>query len=246
MEKISFDSTDGMQLVGCYYPAESEYGVVIAHGSSSNKDREKLVMLSEELSKLEVGVLRFDCRGSGESDDGMVTVQGYLDDLRAAMGHMRSKNHTSLGIMGDSLGGLTALLAYNTEANINAMVLWAPVTAAKTPGIFGTGTAKELAQKGYVEQEKDGRAFKYPAQYLRERERIKQEVLCSRVKCPILILHGDKDESVPLKQSRDAMQYFSSESELYVVEGGKHRLDKKLDVVIPKTVEWFRMHLVGA
>lgn len=240
MQKVCFPNRAGIILRACYYPADSDAGVIIAHGSSSNKDREKLVTLSEMINHQGIPVLRFDCRGSGESGKGDVTVRGYFEDLCSAREFMIVQGHRYQGLMGDSLGGLSALKAY--DANVTAMVLWAPVTAAKAPGML-KGREDELSEKGHLEKYKDGRTFRFPREYFDERKSVNQQELCSRVNCPVLILHGDRDTAVPLQHSKRAIEYLSDDSRLVIVKGGTHNLEESLEKVIPETVEWFRTYL---
>lgn len=240
MQNIRFPSRSGTILAGTYHSADSDAGVIIAHGSSSNKDREKLVYLAEELNKTGLPVLRFDCRGSGGSGKGEVTVRGYFEDLCSARAFMLVQGHRYQGLMGDSLGGLTALQAY--DANVRAIALWAPVTAAKAPGMLN-GNEEQLREKGYIERQKEGRTFRFPREYFDERQSVDQEALCARVNCPVLVLHGDKDTSVPLQHSKRAMSYLPAESKLVIVKGGTHNLEESLERVIPRTVQWFRNYL---
>ncbi len=100
-----------------------------------------------------------------------------MDDLKSAINFVKDKGYSTMGLQGDSLGGLVSILSYNSE--IKAMVLWAPVTYKKVSGVLKKeGAKKELEEKGYVLKEKDGRTFKFPKSYFDIRENINQE------KCP--------------------------------------------------------------
>ncbi len=66
------------------------------------------------------------------------------------------------------------------------------------------------------------------------------------MKCPILILHGDKDNIVPLKQSKNAIKIIKSDvKELKIIKGAGHGLEKLKHEkqVINLTLNWFRRFL---
>ncbi|MBL7205983.1 MAG: prolyl oligopeptidase family serine peptidase [Candidatus Aenigmarchaeota archaeon] len=79
--------------------------------------------------------------------------------------------------------------------------------------------------------------------YFTERMSINQEEIVSKIKCPVLIIHGDQDESVPLDQSKSAMKYLSNNSKLEIVEDGDHRLNEKINIIVPLSVNWFKKYI---
>lgn len=246
MEKVTFQNSKGLDLVGALHKPDEKTDsiVIISHGSTSNKDRKKLVDAATEYSKNGIAALRFDFGGSGDSYDSEITVSGQIEDLKAAIEYVQDAGYSNIGLQGDSLGGLVSILNYAPE--IKAMVLWAPVTSKKVPTpLTDENARKELEEKGYItiNKIKDNTTFRLPQQYFDERLAVDQEKILSAVKCPVLIVHGDADELVPVEHSKEAMKYLSSESQLEVISGGQHKLDKKLEQVIPLSVEWFKKFL---
>ena len=67
---------------------------------------------------------------------------------------------------------------------------------------------------------------------------------------PTLLIHGDKDELVPIDHSRKmlaAMEKAKAGCKLVVVEGAGHGFSQKQnqEVVLPATIEWFEKHLAA-
>jgi acetyl esterase/lipase len=67
---------------------------------------------------------------------------------------------------------------------------------------------------------------------------------------PVLLIHGDKDELVPVEHSRKmraALEKAKVANKLVVVEGAGHGFSptQNQDVVRPALLEWFETHLVG-
>ncbi len=244
MDKIIFQNSKGMNLVGALHvPQEkTSSAVIISHGFTSNKDRERLIRLAEALSENSFAVLRFDFGGCGESEDREITIQDQVDDLKCAINYMRENRYQDVGLLGESLGGLTSILAY--DESINTIVLWAPVTQSKTPSfIQKEELQQELNETGIIIYKKDGREFKVPKEYLKERQAINQKEILSKIKSPVLIIHGDQDNTVPLEQSEAAMQFLPEGSGIKIIKDGDHKLDDKMNVVIPLSVNWFKKYL---
>ncbi len=245
MQKVNFQNSRGLNLVGILHiPKEkTEYTITVSHGFTATKDRMRLIQLSESLHKEGFAVLRFDFGGCGESEDSYITLKGQVDDLKSAINYLRDNGYKKIGLWGESFGGLDSILAYDKQ--IKTMVFHAPVTKAKTPSIFqGEEYLKELKGKEYVVYKKDGREFKIPKQYLIERQSINQKEILSKIKCPILIINGDKDDVVPLENSKEAMQYLPNKSKLEIIKGGGHKLnEKEWDKVISLSIGWFKKYL---
>lgn len=244
MKKITFQNSRGKNLVGVLHtPKEkTNSAVIVSHGFAANKDRARFIKLAESLSENGFTVLRFDFGGCGESEDEEITVQNQVDDLKSAINYMRKNEYKNIGLLGESLGGLISILAYDED--IKALVLWAPITQSKTSTIIQKEELqKELNGRGFIIYKKDGREFKIPKEYLEERQAVNQKEILSKIKSPVLIVHGNKDNSVPLEQSKSAMQFLSESSKLEVIKDGDHKLDNKMNIVIPLSVSWFKKYL---
>jgi len=241
MEKVSFKSSEGLNLTGVLYPANSNKAIIISHGFTANKDRPRLIKLAEFLSRENFAVLRFDFGGSGNSYETPINIDLQIDDLKSAIKFMKNKGYGEIGLLGESLGGLISILCYSQD--IRTIILFAPVTASKKSSIFEEGMEKELAEKGFATKHKDGKIFKIPKEYFEARDNINQEEILSKIKCPILIIHGTEDDSVSLEDSKEAMQYLPEGSKLEIIEGAGHKLEEDIDRVIILSLNWFKKHL---
>ncbi len=239
-EKVNFSNSRGLNIVGVFHFPDNKTNkvIVISHGFTSNKDRIRTVRTAEKLSEEGFAALRFDSCGSGESDFDSVTVKKYLDDLESAIDFVKSRGYRKIGLVGESLGGLTSILAYNKE--IKFMVLEAPVTKAKKPGfVEDKAMERQIRDSGFALYKKDGRDFKIEGKYLKERENVNQKEILSRIECPVLIIHGDKDKTIPLEHSKEALNYIQK-SRLEIVKGADHKFsgyEKELVDICSKWVK---------
>ncbi|MBU3941755.1 MAG: alpha/beta hydrolase, partial [Nanoarchaeota archaeon] len=192
-------------------------------------------------------ILSFDFSGCGESDDDTLTVEKQVDDLNSAIKFVKSKGYQNIGLFGHSLGGLISLKCFTPE--IVTMVLWAPVTNKikyRWDKRYSKEQLQELEDKGYLTLIRDKgvrRKILIDKRMLAYRESIDQKDLLNNVNCPIMIIHGNKDESVPYTDSQDVIKLLSSDSELEIIDGANHGFYNHLDILIDLTKKWFIKHL---
>ncbi len=249
-EKAIFKNSKGLELRGILHTPKGQTDsiVVMAHGFCSNKDRERTVETAELYAKNGIAALRFDFGGSGESYKTEITVGKQVDDLKSAIKFVKGKGYKKIGLQGESLGGLVSILAHN--AGIKAMVLWAPVTEKKKnvdKVLAQEGLSKEEFERiGHIVKKKDGKDFVIPKKYFEERIAVNQKKILSKIKCPVLILHGEKDDVVPLEDSKEAVKILKN-SKLEIIAGLGHRFkfdDKKVSLGL--SLKWFKEHLKEA
>jgi alpha-beta hydrolase superfamily lysophospholipase len=244
MQKVNFQNSEGLNLFGALHTPEetTNSAVIISHAFTASKDRKRLVETAEALANNGITAFRIDFGGCGESDEREITIKNQVDDLKSAISYLKNKGYDRIGLLGESLGGITSILAY--DESISTMVLWAPVTKSKIPTLIQKEEIKEeLNEEGYIIFHKEGREFKIPKEYLEERLNVNTKEILQKIKCPVLIIHGDADPTLPISDSKEAMQFLSQESQLEIVKSKEHIMDNVLGVVIPKTVSWFNRYL---
>lgn len=108
--------------------------VLFCHGLAGHKiGRHRMyVLLAEYLSKAGIASLRFDFRGSGDSegDFGEMSLEGEVDDAMKALDLLIKLPYIDtdkIGIFGRSFGGAIAIIAAHRFGKIKSIALWAPV-----------------------------------------------------------------------------------------------------------------------
>jgi fermentation-respiration switch protein FrsA (DUF1100 family) len=126
-EDVAFPSMDkDLTLRGWFLPGNATYpAIIMVHGNGYNRDDPTIGTLDIAAQLVESGysVLMFDLRGYGESDGSRVGG-GYLEkrDLEGAVAYVKSRGFDRVGVIGFSLGAVTALLAAAEDQDINAVV----------------------------------------------------------------------------------------------------------------------------
>ncbi len=249
--------SQGRQLVGMWHQPDVEPSpwpaVVFFHGFTGNKvEAHRLfVECARRLCERGIACLRFDFRGSGDSEGDFVdmTVLGEVADARAALAWVRAQTGVDakrIGVVGMSMGGLVAAYALGDDPGVRAAVLWNPVAnpqdmaeRRRTPD-----APSQIEQLGYVDR--NGWAVGLPfLSQLRELVPVERIV---RGNASVLIVYGDQDQSVPNEEAftyERALREAGRSAEIHGVAGGSHTFDPipcKREA-IDETIRWFLRHL---
>ncbi len=115
-ESITFKS-HGKILNGWFIPPDGNPAprpaIIAAHGWSNNASQ--MLPVARQLHEAEFGVLLYDARGHGTSDnDGPMTILKFTEDLIAGIDYLQERldvDMTRLGVVGHSIGEASAILA---------------------------------------------------------------------------------------------------------------------------------------
>lgn len=128
---VQFATEDGLTLRGWYVPSRNGAAVLLAHGYGDNR----VDMLPELriLAGQGYGVLAFDLRGHGSSDDALVTLGDHeRRDIRAALDWLTRQPDVDpdhIGAIGFSMGGAALACVAANDDRLRAVVLEATFPA---------------------------------------------------------------------------------------------------------------------
>jgi uncharacterized protein len=230
-EPVSFSNARGQILKGVVHrPRSGDFAkaAVLCHGMESNKESEKIVALGRELADRGVGVLRFDFSYCGESDGRFedITYSGEVDDLAAAFDVMLERGARKIAILGSSMGGTVALLFAAGRPQVAALVtVAAPVHPEKI--------AEELLSPQDVKRWRDAGHISYHGRRLNrslldDLQKIDVPAAAKKILCPVLIIHGDRDETVPVEEAYELHGLLRHDKRLSIVQDGDHRFSHPL------------------
>ena len=200
-EDVYFTAADGVELHGWFVPGQGEVTWLWFHGNAGNISH-RLENLSLLRDYLGVSVFLFDYRGYGRSE-GHASEEGTYRDAAAALAYLESPQDVDPGkivLFGRSLGCAVAVdLASRHQPY--ALILESPFTsisdmAKRAVPLFPVGA---LLRTKYDSLSKiDG------------------------ISAPLLILHGDQDEVVPIESGLRLYQAANEPKEFYVIIGAGH------------------------
>ena len=200
-EEVRFG--DEGRLHGWFVPGRNEVTILWFHGNASNLShpgRVEFIRLMHD--RLGVGFFIFDYRGYGQSE-GNPSEEGLYQDARDALAYLRDRedvNPDRIVYYGRSLGGAVAShLA--TEESPYRLVLESAFSSAP-----------DMAQV----------VFPFlPVRYVVTSRFSNRDHLVG-VHAPVLIIHGDGDDQVPVKQADTLYAIANEPKQLYIVRGADH------------------------
>ncbi len=214
-DDVTFRTEDGLNLNGWFIPGKKStpdddlpacrtdmHTLLWFHGNAGNINRrlDNLKMLND---RVPVNVFIIDYRQYGKSE-GKVSEKGTYLDAGAALAYLHSRkdvNNEKIIFFGRSLGSAVAVeLALKEKCC--ALILETPFTSIKEMG-------KELYPFLYI-----------GLNFLRTKYDSLSKI--KGIKVPILILHGDKDELVPIEHGRKLFEEANQPKEFYTIPGALH------------------------
>jgi pimeloyl-ACP methyl ester carboxylesterase len=196
VQPIGITAEDGVRISAFYLedtPASPT--ILFFHGNAGNASHR--LDDADRLRSLGANVLLVDYRGYGLSE-GRPTEPGVYRDAEAALEYLIEGRHARMGdivLYGRSLGSAVAVHLAQDRA-FAGMVLVSPFTSGRD---MAPVLAKPFAGKRFDTYGKVG-----------------------RLRCPLLVIHGDRDSLVPLEMGKRLFERAGVDKQLVVIEGGGH------------------------
>jgi dienelactone hydrolase len=253
MEKqISFKS-HGETLYGMLHLPDvnrKSPAVVMYHGFTGQRieSHRLFVKMARRLMADGIAALRFDFRGSGESEGDFrdMTISGEIDDALAAIDFLCGQPEVDtnrLGVLGLSMGGCVAASVAGRGPSLKTLVLWSAV--AQVAELFQHGTGQEKIAEWRRVGEIDLGGLMLGVGFLDDLPRIDPLKNLSQFKGASLIIHGSEDAVVPVTEAHVYHKHLGDRSTLHIIDGADHtfnRSDWEQDV-IDTTVRWLKREL---
>lgn len=249
MEKPVVFQNQGQNLYGMLHLPQGtgpHRAVVLLHGFTGHRSESHFIFTKQarHLARHGIAALRFDFRGSGESEGEFadVTIEGEISDAVAALDWLSAQpeiDKARIGVLGLSLGGLVAACLAGRDPRVRALVLWA--TPSNLAEVLNKGAAN--APRPPVPQPSGldigglvvGHAFIREVTAARPLDEIR------RFAGPTLIVHGTADASVPPDSAREYMHALTGPKSLRMIQGADHTFSSVAweEEVITASTDWF-------
>ena len=233
-DTVSIPSVGGKRLFGWLLHGErSDTTVIILHGWGGNA--EVMLPLARPFQRAGLHVLLFDARNHGRSDgDGHSSLPRFAEDLDHAIDWLRCSHPLQsrrIVLLGHSVGAGAVLLSASRRDDIDAVI---SVSAFAHPRLMMRRMLKSSRVPDW--------AIRLLLRYVQwligfDYEDIAPVNTVCTIRCPILLVHGRADRTVPVG---DALMIArgcpEADIELLLVEGADHesveRIDAHSDVLV--------------
>jgi putative redox protein len=228
-QPIQFDNPMGETLAGTLHqPAQVPVGAVIAgHCFTCSRHTGVLRRICSDLCDAGFMTLRFDFSGNGQSQGAFEqsTWSKQILEMESAVSLMQEKGARWIGLAGHSLGAAIALLVARRTKAVSALCRVAGRVSGTLPMHFLQPSQQQiLAQTGEVEFTSRGRQLTLNKDFFDDARRYDLTAATRALTIPMLVVHGDRDEIIPVAEARLAKSANPGQVELSIVAGGDHML----------------------
>ena len=215
---------------------KSQITVVFFHGFMSDMVGKKPNAIQKFCAKKRIGFIKFEYSGHGKSSEKFTdgNISKWTNDAKQLIKSKINKTK-NLVFIGSSMGSWIALnLFLNFKKKIKGFI-----GIASAPDFLEELMWKKFSKKikkiimvKKIYNHEHGN-FTYPITKQLIFDGKKNKILNKKIniKIPIVLLHGSKDEAVPLKFSRKIFKVCSkSKIKLIKIKNGDHSLSRKSDL----------------
>jgi alpha-beta hydrolase superfamily lysophospholipase len=218
MTAFEIRSDEGLPIRGNFdAPAQPQSLVVAVHGFKGFKDWGFFPWLADHLCRYGAAVCRFNMSrsGIGENSDTFDrldlfagdTYSTQLADLRTATDHAQARfPGLPTFLLGHSRGGGIAILGAHSVPRLHGVIAWSPIARADR---WDDATKKRWRADGFmdVENQRTKQMMRMSTAILDDYEKHHRRLdilgAASKLKKPLLVIHGGRDESVPPAEGRE-------------------------------------------
>ena len=221
--------------------------VIFCHGLAGHKSGSfrSYVALAQRLAEAGITALRFDFRGSGDSEGEFseVTTESEVSDLMKIFTFVLQDTRIDpnrIGLFGRSFGGLVAIRAAAQHMHVKSLALWAPMyDAEQWRGLWKGPQDLPFLINGQLPSKKLFDSF-FAMKLTPEFEKISH--------IPLLHIHGDSDGVVSLlhaDQYKQARSFAKAQNHFVILEKGDHDFSERKgrEEAMKTTIDWFKQTL---
>ncbi len=246
----------GKQLVGMLHVSDELHrgdkapAIVMFHGFTGNRTEAHrlFVQVARNLCNAGFVVLRFDFLGSGDSEGEFedMTVRGEVSDAERSLDFLEDQrwvDREKIGVIGLSLGGRVASILASEDKRVGFVVLLSPALGPLREKFISSMGDESLQRLRLGEAVKVSEGWYLKKSFFDTLDDPVPLNVMERIKVPVLIIHGDNDQVVPIETSKkgyEIIKNLNEKNELYIVKGGDHTFSEREHTleVIKKAREW--------
>ena len=215
--------------------------VIVIHGFTGHMEERHIVAVARALNETGCASLRVDMYGHGGSDGefGKHTLYKWLTNALTVIDYARGLDFaTEIYLCGHSQGGLTAMLAAAMKRDvIDGLIPLSPAWMIPEQARQGIILGQRFDPDHIPDVIPPWRYTGLEGNYLRVAQTIRVEDAIARYDGPVLIIHGEEDEDVPVRYGVEAARLYAN-ADLVLIPGDTHCYDRHLEQVTEAVKGW--------
>ena len=239
-QAVTIPTVSGKQLFGWWLPLpDARATIVIIHGWGGNA--ELMLPMALPFHNAGINVLLIDARNHGSSDsDSFSSLPRFAEDLGKAVEWLKQtppEHSQRVALLGHSVGAGAALLEASRRHDIDAVI---SVSAFAHPAWM----MRRFLQRWWMPSALISAIMRYVEWIIGHRyEAIAPLHTICRIRCPVLLVHGKQDNTVPVEDAR-AIEGGCSRPDITLleIEEADHDSVEKIENHGPQLVAFLREH----
>ena len=215
--------------------------MIIGHGVTGNKDRPWSIALAESLADAGFNALRFSFAGNGNSEGKFEasTISKEVKDLRAIVDAAENEGYHRICYVGHSMGGAVGVLAAAKDERIELLISLAGMVHTKK--FCETEFGDVTPGKGNMWEEEGCPLSKAYVDDMAKINTLANKT--EKIEVPWLLVHGDKDDVVPVEEGQEMYAAAYEPKELVILEGANHVFSRDAEGQMTEAViSWLKTH----
>jgi putative redox protein len=233
-ERFVFPGAQGQNLSGRLDSPETPPRgyALFAHCFTCGKDVLSASRIAAALAEHGIATMRFDFTGLGSSDGEFANTHfsSNVEDLLAAVAHLRSQGRAPSLLIGHSLGGAAILAAAGQVPEAKAVAtIAAPFEPAHVLHLLETDLP-EIEARGEAGVTLGGRPFTIRRSFLDDlRNQPEQARRIAALDRPLLVLHSPQDATVSIDSAEQIFATAQYPKGFVALDGADHLLTRRKD-----------------
>ena len=219
-------------------------GVVFGHCFTCSRNTRIIRHICSDLAAAGFIALRFDFSGNGQSE-GDFAASSYskqMAEIQKAVDIIAEKGAEWIGLAGHSMGAVIAILTAARMNRVKAVcALAGRLSGLKATHFFNKRQIKELHDTGRVSFSSRGRPLQLSTAFFADAGQFNLPETLKTLQAPLMIVHGDHDEIVPVEEAHLAQKLNLINTKLAIIPDADHMFsnDEHRLKISKLVVKWF-------
>lgn len=240
--RVYFENQHGIRLAGIMElpspsahdgESEPEAFALFSHCFTCTKDLKAIVRVSRGLARHNIGVLRFDFTGLGDSrgDFSTSNFESNLADIQAATRWLSVEHQSPQILVGHSLGGAAMMASVNAIPTARTIATIAAPSCTKHLAAFLGRQSPSIESEGSGQVTIGGRTHTIQSQMLDSLRDFELNDAIRNINIPHLIFHSPADETLDYRNAEEIFALTGGAKSLITLVDSDHLLVDRPDDV---------------